>query len=46
MQFMYDGELKSEDIQSISNPDEVIIFFTLLGYETSGGFQQTAGSVS
>jgi hypothetical protein len=43
MQFMFDRELKSEDIQSISNPDEVITFFNLLGYETSGGFQQTVG---
>lgn len=43
---MYDRELKSEDIQSVSTPDEVTTFFTLLGYETSGRIKQSQVNLS
>ncbi|RJQ50185.1 MAG: hypothetical protein C4526_12400 [Nitrospiraceae bacterium] len=42
---MFDRELKSENIQSISNSDEVIAFFTILGYQTSGRIKQSPANL-
>lgn len=42
---MFDKDLKTEDIQSISTADEVANFFTILGYNTSGRINQTAANL-
>ncbi len=42
---MYDRDIKIEDIQSVSNSDEVIAFFTLLGYQTSGRIKQSPANL-